>query len=134
MTLSSSVILIALAALSGLSPTALVAAAEDECRPSTWAASANRGAPTSPPGPEITRHPESQSAKNAAPGDVNCRYWAETGEDVNYYTCTELAERYEITVDKFFQLNPGVDEDCSNLKPSTEYCVDGCEGPPNVTP
>ena len=134
MALSRSVLALALAALSGLCPVVPFAAADD-CQPSTWAAQDDihvLGAATSPPGPKITRHAESKNPKNVGPGDVNCRFWVPTGEDVNYYTCTELAEKYEITVEKFFELNPDVKDDCSNLKPNTEYCLDGCENPTPV--
>ncbi|PVH95053.1 carbohydrate-binding module family 18 protein, partial [Periconia macrospinosa] len=58
-------------------------------------------------------------------GDIVCRYTSSTSANVNYYTCTELANFYDITVQEFFQLNPLVNPDCSNIKPSTEYCVAG---------
>jgi hypothetical protein len=61
-----------------------------------------------------------------APGEVNCRYTSTTGANVNYYTCSELANYYYITVDAFFKLNPTVDKECSNIKPNTEYCVERC--------
>jgi hypothetical protein len=61
------------------------------------------------------------------PGDIVCRYESTTKSEVNYYTCTELALKYSITVEKFFTLNPFVDKDCDTIKPSTVYCVDGCE-------
>jgi hypothetical protein len=61
-----------------------------------------------------------------AAGDIVCRYTATTSGSVNYYTCTELANFYGITVPKFFQLNPTVDEACSNVLADTEYCVAGC--------
>ncbi|GJD05035.1 glycosyl hydrolase family 18 [Colletotrichum higginsianum] len=59
------------------------------------------------------------------PGEINCRYWADTTEEVNYYTCSQLAHRYEIPNDVFFMLNPGLNKDCSNIKPKSEYCVTG---------
>jgi hypothetical protein len=61
-----------------------------------------------------------------APGDIVCRYESTTKSAVNYYTCTELALKYSITVEKFFLLNPSVDPDCDTIKPNTVYCVDGC--------
>lgn len=61
-----------------------------------------------------------------AAGDIVCRYTTTTSALVNYYTCTELANFYGITVPKFLQLNPVVDEACSNIKANTEYCVAGC--------
>lgn len=59
-------------------------------------------------------------------GDVVCRYKAKTPSAVNYYTCSELASKYVTTVEQFFELNPGVTPDCSNINPSSEYCVKGC--------
>ncbi|KAK5994506.1 hypothetical protein PT974_04983 [Cladobotryum mycophilum] len=56
-------------------------------------------------------------------GDVVCRYTALTPTVVNYYTCSELAIRYHITVEGFFKLNPQVDLDCETIKPNTEYCT-----------
>jgi len=64
---------------------------------------------------------------NGAPGDVVCRYETNTLSEVNYYTCTELALKYSITVKKFFELNPSVDKDCNTIKPDTKYCVAGCK-------
>ncbi|KAH4376940.1 hypothetical protein HBH99_208780 [Parastagonospora nodorum] len=60
-----------------------------------------------------------------APGEVNCRYTTTSSASVNYYTCTELADWYYITVEQFFLWNPTVNKECSNVKPNTEYCVDG---------
>lgn len=61
------------------------------------------------------------------PGEINCRYTADTYTDVNYYTCMDLANTYGITIDKFFVLNPQVTPDCGNIQPDSVYCVDGCE-------
>lgn len=66
---------------------------------------------------------------NGAPGDIVCRYETTTLAEVNYYTCTELALKYSITVEKFFQLNPSVDKNCDTIQPRTNYCVAGCETP-----
>jgi hypothetical protein len=61
-------------------------------------------------------------------GQVNCRYTANTeGMDINYYTCTQLANENWITVQKFFILNPTVKPDCSNIQANTDYCVAGCK-------
>ncbi len=62
-----------------------------------------------------------------APGEVVCRYETKTLGEVNYYTCTDLARKYSITVEKFFTLNPSVDKDCNTIKPNTNYCVAGCK-------
>jgi hypothetical protein len=108
-----------------------VVLAQNECQPSTWAnaAAALRGGPTGvaqlvepAAGP-----PLGSSNGTIAPGDINCRFLGRTYEDVNYYTCTELADLYGITVEQFFTLNPTVQTDCSNLLPNTEYCVAGCK-------
>ena len=60
------------------------------------------------------------------PGDIVCRFESTTTSEVKYYTCTEMALKYSITVEKFFILNPSTDKDCSTIKPNTVYCVDGC--------
>ncbi|KAK1765333.1 hypothetical protein QBC33DRAFT_593563 [Phialemonium atrogriseum] len=67
------------------------------------------------------------------PGDVNCRYSATTSATVNYYTCTQMATKYGITVDDFFTLNPTLELDCSNIQLKTEYCVDGFIEPVRAT-
>jgi hypothetical protein len=59
-------------------------------------------------------------------GDVVCRFESTTRADVNYYTCTELALKYSITIEKFFLLNPLLDENCATIQPNTTYCVAGC--------
>lgn len=60
-------------------------------------------------------------------GQVNCRYSGNTkGMDINYYTCTALANKFGITADTFFKLNPQVKRDCSNIQINTDYCVSGC--------
>jgi hypothetical protein len=61
------------------------------------------------------------------PGGIVCRFESTTKSEVNYYTCTELALKYSITVEKFFELNPTVNKACSNIQPDTDYCVKGCE-------
>lgn len=67
-----------------------------------------------------------QAEDEPTAGDPVCRLWTETGKEVNYYTCTQLAERYDIETELFFRLNPEIDENCSNIEPKTEYCVYGC--------
>lgn len=62
------------------------------------------------------------------PGQVNCRYTDTTEDmDINYYTCTALAIKYDISVETFFLLNPDLKTDCSNIQPGTDYCVQGCK-------
>lgn len=81
---------------------AQLTSAADDCQPWTW-------------------------KRDVVPGSVVCRYTLNSGPEVSYYTCTELANRYDISVELFFALNPDVDEDCKNIKPNTEYCVAGCK-------
>lgn len=80
--------------------------AADDCQPWTW-----------------------NSKRDSTPGQVNCRYTLTSPEQVNYYTCTELANEWDISIDKFFMLNPDLDRECKTIKPNTEYCVSGCECP-----
>lgn len=65
--------------------------------------------------------------KRAEPGEVTCRYWAKTESEVNYFSCTDLSNRYVVLLADFFKLNPGLKTDCSNIQPNTKYCVDGCK-------
>ncbi|KAK3934651.1 hypothetical protein QBC46DRAFT_368066 [Diplogelasinospora grovesii] len=67
------------------------------------------------------------------PGDVNCRYSATTSNTVNYYTCTQMATKYSITVDGFFTLNPTLKLNCNNIQPKTEYCVNSFIEPVRAT-
>lgn len=64
---------------------------------------------------------------NLSPGDVHCRYATKTDKDVNYYTCTRMMEKYGLTNDLFFTLNPSLSRDCSNIRPESAYCVRGCK-------
>jgi len=81
-----------------------LASAADDCQPWTWSAK-----------------------RDVVPGKVVCRYTLNSGKEVNYYTCTELANKYDISIELFFTLNPEVDQDCKTIKPNTEYCVAGCK-------
>ncbi|KAK0631556.1 hypothetical protein B0T14DRAFT_412605, partial [Immersiella caudata] len=131
----------ALSFLLAVSPHAV--RASDECQPSTWPKGAynKRATPTgvmqiikARDGPEI-------GGANLLPGDINCRMLGRTYDDVNYYSCEDLAETYELFLEKLFVLNPTLLPDCSNIQPNTEYCVagfieplrawDGLCGPPN---
>ncbi len=68
------------------------------------------------------------SGNNITTGEINCRYSASTkGMDINYYTCMALATKFGISIEKLFQLNPGLHPDCGNIQADTEYCVDGCK-------
>ncbi|KAM7195858.1 hypothetical protein V8F33_006507 [Rhypophila sp. PSN 637] len=81
--------------------TAAVVLAADECQPVTW------------------------GKRDAASGEIVCRYWVTTPATVNYYTCTELCDKYFQTVDTFFTLNSQLKTDCSNIAPKTNYCMKG---------
>ena len=59
-------------------------------------------------------------------GRVMCRYTLNSGRKMNCCTCTDLVNKYEITLELFFRLNPDIDEDCESIKLNTEYCVAGC--------
>jgi hypothetical protein len=69
------------------------------------------------------------SKRDVIPGQVVCRYTLTSPAEVNYYSCIELADRYDISIDKFFLLNPDLDQDCKTIKPNTDYCVAGCKFP-----
>ncbi|KAK1959916.1 hypothetical protein LY78DRAFT_619323, partial [Colletotrichum sublineola] len=93
-----------------------------ECQPATWSKEGLRATPS----PEMTIMSENMIILGTAePGEINCHYASRTGSNVNYYTCTQLAEKYEISVEEFFLINPTLEPDCSNIEPRTEYCVDG---------
>jgi hypothetical protein len=66
-----------------------------------------------------------ESAKLAV-GDVVCEWSTTTKSSVNYYTCTELADKYGTPIDEFFKLNPTLNQECDNIQPDTQYCVIGC--------
>ncbi|GKT59085.1 glutathione S-transferase [Colletotrichum tofieldiae] len=38
-----------------------------------------------------------------------------------------MADFWFAEIDFFFALNPGLERDCSNIQPNTEYCTVGCE-------
>ncbi|KAF2820550.1 hypothetical protein CC86DRAFT_459542 [Ophiobolus disseminans] len=63
--------------------------------------------------------------RNIISGQIICRYTLTSPDEVNSNTCTELANKYEITIEKFFFYNPDLDRDCKNIEPNTEYCVAG---------
>ncbi|ORY10358.1 hypothetical protein BCR34DRAFT_539710, partial [Clohesyomyces aquaticus] len=66
-------------------------------------------------------------------GDINCRYWGKTYDNVNYYTCTEICDKYDITTELFFKLNPTLKLDCSKIQPKWRYCVAGFIEPLQAT-
>ncbi len=116
-----------------------LATAADTCSPWTWANNVARtAAPAATAEPTVTFVPSGAHVANikraTVMGDIVCRFPGRTYADVNYYTCTELADRYKISLKEFFMLNPGLDPDCSNIKPYTVYCVDGCKSSSTCEP
>lgn len=83
----------------------LAVSAADDCQPSTW----------------------NKKRETIQVGDIVCRYDTVTSQDVNYYTCAEINNKYELSMDKLMDLNPELRQDCKNVKPETKYCVKGCE-------
>ncbi|KAF1822571.1 carbohydrate-binding module family 18 protein [Dissoconium aciculare CBS 342.82] len=65
----------------------------------------------------------------ASVGQTNCRYHAKTGKNVNYFTCTEIAQKYKLTIAELLDLNPELDENCQRIKAETDYCVVGFHEP-----
>jgi hypothetical protein len=60
-------------------------------------------------------------------GDINCRMSEVSGPKADAKTCASMAKKWDITVEKFYDLNPRLKGDCNNVLPNTRYCVDGCE-------
>jgi hypothetical protein len=75
--------------------------------------------------PKITQSPRRQVEPQA--GDVHCRYWTETYGQVGPDSCSQLAQSYQISIEKFWMLNPELAPSCEGIAPYTEYCVAGCE-------
>jgi len=111
-----------------LAPLALLCQAElvaaDDCQPATWSSA---GADPRQPFQALATFAAVHNGSATQPGEVNCRNWSRTYADVNYYTCTYMAKRWGLTVDRFLFLNPMLEQDCSNIKANTNYCVKGCE-------
>ena len=97
--------------------------AADECQPVTWANANARGQAATMPMATMA----ATANDTIQPGDINCRNWDRTFDSVNYYTCTKMADKWLISVDFFFVLNPMLLRDCSNIQTRTLYCVTGCE-------
>lgn len=107
----------------------ITSAIADDCRPVTWAKNDRRALTTSSLAPTsfptlTSSLPEPTVVQS---GNINCRAWSRPYGSVNYYTCTEICNKYEIDTDFLFTLNPHLKRDCSNIQTGTKYCVDGCE-------
>ncbi|KAF1842320.1 carbohydrate-binding module family 18 protein [Cucurbitaria berberidis CBS 394.84] len=114
----------------------LLTVVADDCQPATWVkagnfARANNLAATSTTPTPVPSATSSSTVPKA--GEINCRSWGKTYDTVNYYTCTEISNKYQITTDFFFSLNPTLKPDCSNIKPQSRYCVDGFVEPLRAT-
>ncbi|KAH7061724.1 keratin-associated protein 5-4 [Paraphoma chrysanthemicola] len=57
--------------------------------------------------------------------EIRCRYNVTAPEKVTYYSCNELAIKYEISLEKFMLLNPLLDPDCTSIQAGETYCVAG---------
>ncbi|SPO07097.1 uncharacterized protein DNG_09791 [Cephalotrichum gorgonifer] len=53
---------------------------------------------------------------------ASCIEWADVSDD---YDCETLLEDYDLTIDQFYEYNPGVGVDCSNLWQDDESSTDG---------
>jgi hypothetical protein len=80
------------------------AVSKDDCQPSTWRLKAV-----------------------ATSGGINCRMSEVTNSKVDANTCASMAKKWDITVEKFYELNPRLKDDCKNVLPNIRYCVDGCK-------
>jgi len=110
--------------LAPLAPSLVSAQDEADCQPYRWSSN----------GLKVRQDPADPLPTQGIPtivalGKINCRYWTTTPAAVNYYTCSQLSQRYRISNEKLFSLNPGLAHDCSNVQPETNYCVKGCECP-----
>lgn len=115
---------VALLAIS-LNPLAILAA--DTCGEITWTKEGNLAAAATQQLVGVTHNPiVRRDTPDPKPGDFVCRFHYATSSDVNYYTCKELCQMFQITVDFFFSINPTLEKDCSNIQAKTEYCVAGC--------
>ncbi|KAH8668656.1 hypothetical protein BX600DRAFT_538677 [Xylariales sp. PMI_506] len=119
------------------------------CKPPTWAATTRDPSVNSGSSSTTTRVKTSSvsrphvitDGKTIKPGDINCRWFGDTYEEVDSSTCQSLATRDRITLETFFILNPTLRKDCGNVKPNWRYCTagfieplrafDGLCGPPN---
>lgn len=113
-----------------------IAAAADECQPWTWTWDLPRAAlAAATPAPDarvnvlvrptVKTNPRKDIVPQ--PGDINCRSWGQTYDDVGYWSCNQLAQEFAITIDRFWELNPQLAPDCDGIAPNTEYCVSGCK-------
>ncbi|KAK3314008.1 hypothetical protein B0H66DRAFT_567588 [Apodospora peruviana] len=111
--------------------TTLPPAATGACKPVTWENKNDNGAATPTttsvaPRPTHTYAVPWKLGSDVQEGEIFCRYHAKTYEDVGPNECARLADRYGLSLDKFYFLNPTlVAPDCGGIRPWTSYCVRG---------
>jgi hypothetical protein len=112
--------------------------AANDCQPVTWDDGPMRRdlgiATARPNASEIVQPQPVVQARQASPtplkpGDINCRAWMGTWDDVNYFTCKRMADSWGLSIAGFFKMNPTLKTDCSNIQPNTQYCVQACKFP-----
>ncbi|KAK0657903.1 hypothetical protein B0T16DRAFT_402704 [Cercophora newfieldiana] len=107
------------------------AVAANDCQPVTWDdtpqrrdfAIATGGSNDSIIVPNPVIEVRQASPTPLKPGDINCRAWMSTWDDVNYYTCKKMANDWGVSIAGFFKMNPALKVDCSNIQPNTQYCI-----------
>lgn len=67
------------------------------------------------------------NATKLRPGEINCRFYERTYDDANYYSCKEMADKWDLSIPQFFFLNPILLPDCSNIEKNALYCITGCK-------
>lgn len=70
---------------------------------------------------------EDEPESTVSPGTLVCRLRVNSPKTVNYYTCQQFTDDYNLRVGQFYTLNPILEGDCANIKPNTPYCVRGCK-------
>ncbi|KAH7037563.1 uncharacterized protein B0I36DRAFT_345658 [Microdochium trichocladiopsis] len=99
------------------------------CAPVTWTNEVKPGETRPPPPPSRRFQLTDRKGNVPLPGEVNCRYSGWSGSQVDASTCAQLATKYKVGLDKFFELNRSrVSAGCGDIKPQTEYCMAGSSG------
>jgi hypothetical protein len=118
-------------ALCSLVWTSSTVVADNYCQPVTWlAGTGKRGIHLASMVASTSSLPTCSAVPSRPaiqPGEINCRYKYTTSDAVNHHTCTELADKFGTSRERFFVLNAVLKPDCSNIQPLTEYCVIGCK-------
>ncbi|KGO66431.1 hypothetical protein PITC_067270 [Penicillium italicum] len=98
-------------------------AAKDECQPYVWG---------DPSHARSLRTEDDNDSDPPKAGEINCRKEGTSPSSVNYYTCTQMANDNQISVETFFLINPALKKDCSDIQANKGYCVDGWSTAPPV--